>query len=417
MDYLNTDILNIIMPLSTNQNCFLVCKQWHRVFMSNTHKCSTCNKTIKIYDKELWATDDEYCHEYNGTTDDYETLKAMIYKNCNFFKKIPPKLLTHKLCEILIETKMCNPGDVIPDELKNEKIYCMLVQRNSQYINSIPEHARTENVYLQLVRNSGQYINNIPINKQTYLIQLEAVKNYGCALEYIEEQTEELCLEAVKKSGYALKYAKVLTKSVCIEAVNNYSLSICRVPLHFITEQLCFDVVKRNGSALSYIPEHFQTDEICIMAIQFDLSQLQYVKNQTQNISNEACKIFRNNLTNRHDYFKYIKSQPEDLCWSVIKLDSYNISYIHEPTEEMCMFCIEQDYKTFKNIKNPTTNVCFKALEKNPKAIRYIINPTKEMYEFINKNDSHLDGQISDIKKYIQLFKNNPTIFENTNFQ
>jgi hypothetical protein len=37
---------------------------------------------------------------------------------------------------------------------------------------------------------------------------LEAVKENGCALQYVQNQTDAICLEAVKQTGYAVKFVQ-----------------------------------------------------------------------------------------------------------------------------------------------------------------------------------------------------------------
>ena len=37
---------------------------------------------------------------------------------------------------------------------------------------------------------------------------MEAVKQNGCALQYVQTQTEAICMEAVKQDGYALQYVQ-----------------------------------------------------------------------------------------------------------------------------------------------------------------------------------------------------------------
>ena len=174
MDYLNNDILNIIIPLSTNQNCFLVCKQWYENFKRNLQKCQTCNKVTKIYDKEIWATDeeDDYCHEYKGTTKDYKTLKEMIQFNPNFFRRLTNQ--THKLCEMVIRLDTTNNIKYIQKEFKDEKICLLLAKKNS--IEYIPEDMITEEMYVEAVKSNSYHYLEIPENKRTLLINLEAVK-------------------------------------------------------------------------------------------------------------------------------------------------------------------------------------------------------------------------------------------------
>ena len=50
-----------------------------------------------------------------------------------------------------------------------------------------------------------------PENEELCLV---AVRQYGCALQYVKDQTPELCLEAVRQNGNALQYVKDLSMLV-----------------------------------------------------------------------------------------------------------------------------------------------------------------------------------------------------------
>ncbi len=407
---LNYDILNIIIPLSTNQNCFLVCKQWYENFKRNLIKCPTCNKVTKIYDKEIWATDkeDDYCHEYNGTTEDYKTIKKMIQFIPYFFNKIPKQ--THKLCEIAIILDN-NNIQYVRDEFKDNKICFMIAKLG--YINYIPKDIVTEDMYIEAVKYNGYIFSNIPKTKITPLICLEAVKKNGNILCHISKQTEEMCLEAVKQSGRALKYAKHKTYEICMEAVKQSPSAFQYIPDTFLTEELCLNVVKNDGKLLKYIPNDLQTEEMCILAIKTYFHALKYVHNQTENVTNEAIKIFRSNPNILIYDFKHLKIQPEDLCWFVLNSGANYICDIHEPTEEMHMFCVEKDYYTIRFIKNPSEKVCFGALKQSIEAIKYIKNPTIEMDEYVSRlNIHHIYSKNYSFEEYIKIFRKDPNLLK-----
>jgi hypothetical protein len=406
---LNHDILSIIIPLSTNQNCFLVCKQWYDNFKRNLLRCSTCHKITKIYDKEIWATDDdEYCHEYKGTTEEYKVLKDMIKFIPYFFNKIPKQ--THKLCEMAINLDN-NNIQYVRNEFKDNKICFMIAKLG--YIMCIPKEVVTEDMYIEVVKYNGYLFTSIPKTKITPLICLEAVKKSGDILRHINEQTEELCLEAVRQYGRALEYVNHKTYSICMEAIKQNSSAFKYVPNTFLTEELCLNVVKKDGCMLKYIPNHLLTEEICILAIKNNFHALKYVHNQTENITNDAIKIFRSKPNILTYEFKHLKIQPEDLCWFVLNGNVNKICDIHEPTEEMCMLCVEKDYYAIRFIKNPSDKVCFKALKQSIEAIKYIKNPTIEMDEYVSSiNMYHVYNKNYSFEEYIKIFRKDPNLLK-----
>ena len=94
-----------------------------------------------------------------------------------------------------------------------------------------------------------------------------AVKQHWCALEYIENQTEELCRMAINQNEYAIQYV-----------INQ-------------TEELCRLAVEKNGYAIRYVQN--QTEELCRLAIQRNNGAFVYIRNQTE----ELCK-----MVNQHEY-------------------------------------------------------------------------------------------------------------------
>jgi hypothetical protein len=76
------DLLNYIFQYTDNFNITLVCKQWYNIVLKNSVICDSCNKIVKMYDKDLWITDtyDDVCHGYYGTLKSYRILKQTLMK-------------------------------------------------------------------------------------------------------------------------------------------------------------------------------------------------------------------------------------------------------------------------------------------------------------------------------------------------
>jgi hypothetical protein len=408
---LNHDILNIIIPLSTNQNCFLVCRQWYDNFKRNLLRCSTCHKVTKIYDKEIWATDedDDYCHEYKGSTEEYKVLKDMIKFNPNIFQHIINQ--THKLCEIAISETKYNI-EHIREEFKDSKI-CLMIAKSLNFAHHIPKHMFNENLYLEIVKINSGYLSQIPEDKRTYEICLEAVKNCGSILSEISRQTNELCLEAVKKYGSALAYVHDKTFEICMEAIKQNPEALRFVPQEFLNAEICENVVTRSGYMLHYVPKHLRTERVCIVAIKTYLGAMEYVDNQTDLLLNEAFNVLKGNLQRNVYFFEYFHVQPEDICWLILNHNYKHLYLIKNPTEEMCIFCVNKKYKMIKYIKNPNENICMEALKNNIYAINYIRRPTQKMHEYVfSVNNLHKYKRHYDLTQYIKMFKENPDEFK-----
>ena len=138
-DLLINDILSVIIQLSNNYYCALVCKKWYQIIIINSIICSKCNKIVQIYDTRLWFTDindgsvgdgmggninNNICHGYN-----YEYIDNI---------------------------------DTIKGDIRRDK---------------------------KILRT---------IQKQSIAMCLFTVKHSGSNLQYVRNQTEEICLKAIK---------------------------------------------------------------------------------------------------------------------------------------------------------------------------------------------------------------------------
>jgi len=57
------DALNLILKLSQNCYCAIVCKKWYDLLLLSSNVCLKCNKITKIHDMELWGNDNiSECH-------------------------------------------------------------------------------------------------------------------------------------------------------------------------------------------------------------------------------------------------------------------------------------------------------------------------------------------------------------------
>lgn len=86
------DVINYILSFTVMHNCLSVCKKWHQLIKNNSIKCTQCNKISKIYDTELYVTNDYYleCHG--------RPLYKNIYKLTSF--KIPGIKDLVRICKI-----------------------------------------------------------------------------------------------------------------------------------------------------------------------------------------------------------------------------------------------------------------------------------------------------------------------------
>jgi len=58
------DVLNLILSYTQYPECTLVCRDWHNLITQNGNICSKCNKITKMYDYDIWHSDDgdKKCH-------------------------------------------------------------------------------------------------------------------------------------------------------------------------------------------------------------------------------------------------------------------------------------------------------------------------------------------------------------------
>jgi hypothetical protein len=350
MDTLNTDILNIIIPLSNNPHCLLVCKLWHKLTLQNSYVCKTCNKIVKVYDKEIWAYDkeDEYCHEYKGKLKDYRTFKKMVVYDVEYFKLLenPPK----KICEILVENNI-DTIKYVRDEFKTKKICLMLATHlsNNYYSKFIPPNMLTEELCYEMIKVDG--------------FNFEIIPEHLC--------TDELCWKAVQlKRNSAFRFLKNKTVENCTEAVKLHESNIKHVPDELKTLEMCFIAIRYSTQFISYIPHHLQTDELCVYIIDNSLAYINEIVNKSDVVQMAIIDKIRD--TQHYSSMRYLESIPEDLCKEAIDEDYENIEFINDPSEEVCIYAIQQNYKALKYIKNKSEALCIKAMEINPKSTKYI---------------------------------------------
>ena len=110
MDFLFNDIYNYIFSYTIKSSSLFVCKKWYELITNNMVKCMTCNKIIKIYDTELYATDNYYleCHGHPLLSND-------IYIVASF--AVPEKIFLQKLMY-----------------LENDSYVLMFVSKNNIYL-------------------------------------------------------------------------------------------------------------------------------------------------------------------------------------------------------------------------------------------------------------------------------------------
>ena len=80
---------------------------------------------------------------------------------------------------------------------------------------------------------------------------MEAVREDGCAVQFIDNPTEEVQLAAVRENEYALRYINNPTEEVQLEAVkqNGYIIEYIDNP----SGEVQLAAVRENGCALRYI--------------------------------------------------------------------------------------------------------------------------------------------------------------------
>ncbi len=184
------DILHLIFAMVDNPRCILVCKSWQRTIMLKSHKCSTCNKITKIYNSDLWISDEDddndKCHNYCCSIEDFNKLNDVVN---NLFSN-NQKIRTLKKIIRLINN--------------NEYMTFKIIRNDGQLIQYV--HEQTEKLCLEAVKQDGNLLVFFNTNTQNDIICLEAVKQNGLALKYVVIQTEQICMEAVKQNPDARQF-------------------------------------------------------------------------------------------------------------------------------------------------------------------------------------------------------------------
>lgn len=299
----NSDILDIIMKMSNNYNCTLVCKEFYEIIKRNSSICVQCNKFVKIFGITQWFTDEDdpcldennnqMCHGYYNRLDYFKYIKRMLTTN--------PVYLTYldRQCVSLCLMAVRSDG------------------KSLQYVKN-----QTDKLCLEAVKNGGcnlKYVKN-----QTDEIRLNAILNDPSSLQYISEehQTEELCFLAVSKYGCSLKYVKNQTPLLCMESLTCNTSSFEYISEKCLTNDMCMLAVTRWGHNLKYVPQSYQTKQVCIAAINnTDGTALQYIKNQTLDI----CVLA---LQKQSSNFGYIKNPTEEHYVNLFKIDPHRFSQL-----------------------------------------------------------------------------------------
>ena len=205
MSNLCNDVLNLIISYSNNYYCIIVCKDWYNAVLQNSVTCKDCNKIIKMYDTDLWVSDDKdsFCHGYYGSLEDYNCLKHMINYTYKFLTKID-RFSTGLILYVI-------------GKYYNREITFMLEQPKAKKMFEFCVN-KSENMMLHIIKKYHEGL--FYVKNQTEKICLQVVKNNGLALKYVLNQTENICLEAVKQDGDSLQYVKNQTENICIEAIN-----------------------------------------------------------------------------------------------------------------------------------------------------------------------------------------------------
>jgi hypothetical protein len=179
---------------------------------------------VKLYDKNLWITDtqDNVCHGYYGTLENYRILKQMLMYNYRFLKII--KRQSIGLC-----IHACN---------RNHYAFEFILHKSDRLINNILKKSPICIKYLQDLK---------------YEVYLDAVKIDSKCIEYVPEQyqTEELCMIAVDKSPANLRFIINQSENICLKAIGNkYWYSDYIQYINNPTEDIWIELFKKDRDSI-----------------------------------------------------------------------------------------------------------------------------------------------------------------------
>lgn len=166
------DILDNIFQFVPNIELVLVCKKWYQIIVKKNNVCEKCNKIIKIYDKNIWETDecDVDCHmkhsELNYKILDIELVNIIplkhIFNVLNKKNKIGEFVMIFKQNRImhtqLMTNDRCSLFDITLNEnyfskykIKTKKIFVGIQsQEFAQMLNHIDNDCK---IYISVYNN------------------------------------------------------------------------------------------------------------------------------------------------------------------------------------------------------------------------------------------------------------------------
>lgn len=187
------------------------------------------------------------------------------------------------------------------------------------------------------------------------------VSKVGCAIQYIDNPTDEMYAAVEPISGLPYLPDEFKTEEKCIAYLAGtgcvdhnrkfyvVNVDIKHIPKHFHNHDFFLKVAKAGH--LEHIPAKYRSDEILYAAV----------------------TAYSWNL-------KYIDEQPEDLCWLAIKSDPQNIIFVKNQTEEMKWYVIRSHpLLDIEEIQNPTQEMIIESIKADGDNIRYVENPDIEL--------------------------------------
>ena len=445
MDLIN-DIFNLVMKYANNYHSIIVCKKWYDIIIKNCVICSTCKKIVKMYETDLWTSDndiedmlyikkgniyqrdndrtfiiptsydhsldyknddgdvsnkcnnitraiDTICHGHYEDIEQYRFTKQMLSVNYNYLRNIERQ--TTGVCLFAIRV---NKNAVLHIKNFNQEIYLHYIDFYHPEIYVNMEHNLDEKVefakqlieklYIEKITWKSEWIKYI--HNQTEKIQLEVVSNYWYAIKYIINPSEAVCMQALVDDERVMEYVNTsnFTTDDYLKVIKINWRALEYVPDKFLSFEMYLECVKQ-GYPINRVPGEYITEELCLIAINGKSSNaLEHIPEEY--ITEEMClkAITRDPRVFRYVPKKYIT---EEMCLNVVKAYSYIISQIENPTYEMSLIAsLDLSRYSFRDIpeNHRTDEVCLNFMKRDVKCFKYIDNPSINICVYAAKHHS-----------------------------
>lgn len=228
-----------------------------------------------------------------------------------------------------VEGELQNLIEITPEELKTEKFWKVVVQKDSSLLRLVPENIISEHfivdvapyikkatnlskirqpilenptVKYALVKSNPLLLQAIPNSAKDYMLCTQAVGANGMALEFVPSSCQDTKIYhlALDNNGLSIKHipAPYRDESIPLKAVQQNGEAIEHVKPSYVNLELCKTAIRNNARAVYFLPQQFKNEyELQLLAIESNPHDLKIIDQRHRSV--EICRIaFRSNYRN-----------------------------------------------------------------------------------------------------------------------